>query len=111
MDAEVEAVSLLVAMGGGYHGHDGIRRWWGNMLDVFPDWAADVVEVRDLGDLTLSAVVTRGHGASSDLRLNSGSDCSPSGVTTRSSGGALGSEDDALRKPPGCRNRQCQGSS
>ena len=94
MDAEVEAVSLLVAMGGGYHGHDGIRRWWGNMLDVFPDWAADVVEVRDLGDLTLSAVVTTARAAT--LRLNSGFDCSPSGVTTRSSGGALGSEDDAL---------------
>ena len=55
--------------GGGYHGHDGIRRWWGNMLDVFPDWSLDVVEVRDLGDLTLSAVVTRGHGASGDTPL------------------------------------------
>jgi hypothetical protein len=69
MDADVEAVSLLVAMEGGYHGHDGIRRWWGNMLDVFPDWAVDVVEVRDFGDLTLSTVVNRGHGAGSDAPL------------------------------------------
>jgi ketosteroid isomerase-like protein len=69
MDADVEAVSLLVAMEGGYHGHDGIRRWWGNMLDVFPDWAVEVVEVRDLGDLTLTTAVNHGHGASSDAPL------------------------------------------
>ena len=32
MDADVEAVSRLVAMEGGYHGHDGIRHWWQNLL-------------------------------------------------------------------------------
>ena len=36
MAADVEAVSLLVPMEGSYHGHDGIRRWWGSMHDVFP---------------------------------------------------------------------------
>jgi ketosteroid isomerase-like protein len=29
MDADVEAVPILAGMEGNYHGHDGIRRWWG----------------------------------------------------------------------------------
>ena len=37
------------------------------MLDVWPDLTVEVVEVRDLGDLTLAAVHLRGHGAGSDL--------------------------------------------
>ena len=28
MDADVEALPRLTAIEGGYHGHDGIRRWW-----------------------------------------------------------------------------------
>jgi ketosteroid isomerase-like protein len=36
MDDEVKAVSFLVAMEGEYQGHAGIRRWWQNLLDVFP---------------------------------------------------------------------------
>jgi len=65
MDADVEAVPLRVAMVGDYHGHAGIRRWWENLLDVFPDFAVEVVEVRDLGDLTLAALRFGGHGAGS----------------------------------------------
>jgi hypothetical protein len=30
----------------------GIRRWWQNLLDAWPDDEAEVVEVRDLGTLT-----------------------------------------------------------
>jgi len=68
MDNDVEAVSLLVAMEGGYHGHAGIRRWWRNLLDVFPDYTAQLAdEVRELGDLTLAPLRLRGHGAGSDI--------------------------------------------
>jgi hypothetical protein len=66
MDEDVEAVSRLVAMEGGYHGHAGIRRWWENLLDVFPDYTIEVVEVRDLGDLLIAELRLRGHGAGSD---------------------------------------------
>jgi ketosteroid isomerase-like protein len=65
MDDDVEAVPRLVAMEGGYHGHDGIRRWWQNLLDAFPDYSVEIVEVRDLGDLTFIALRNRGHGAGS----------------------------------------------
>ena len=70
MDADVEAVPILAGMEGDYHGHDGIRRWWGQLLDVFPDFATEVVEVRDLGDVTLATIRIRGHGADSDAPVD-----------------------------------------
>jgi ketosteroid isomerase-like protein len=66
MDADVEAVSLLAGIEGGYHGQAGIRRWWVNLLVAFPDFAAEVVEVRDLGDETLMTYRARGHGSDTD---------------------------------------------
>jgi ketosteroid isomerase-like protein len=65
MDDDVEAVSFLVAMEGAYHGHAGIRRWWHNLFDVFPDFAVEVVEVRDSRDETLATLRNRGQGSSS----------------------------------------------
>jgi hypothetical protein len=54
-------------MEGSYHGHDGIRRWWENVFDVWPDLTTQLVEVRDLGDLTVAAWHFRGQGAGSDI--------------------------------------------
>jgi hypothetical protein len=69
MDEEVEAVSRIVAVEGGLHGHDGIRRWWENWFNVFPDYEIEVVDVRDLGDVIVAALRALGHGAGSDLPL------------------------------------------
>jgi ketosteroid isomerase-like protein len=66
MDADVEAVPRLAPMEGGYHGHDGVRRWWDSLREAFPDFRTEVVEVRDLGDLTLAELRNRGRGAGSD---------------------------------------------
>ena len=66
MDADVEAGSRLAAMEGGYHGHDGIRQWWQNLLGAIPDYTLETVEVRGLGNLTVTTLRTRGHGADSD---------------------------------------------
>ncbi len=66
MDEDVEAVPLVAAMEGGYHGHEGIRRWWQSLHDGFPDFTVEVVELRDLGDLTVAHLRGRGHGAGSD---------------------------------------------
>jgi ketosteroid isomerase-like protein len=67
MDDDVEAVPRTSAMEGesSYRGHDGIRRWWNNQLDVFPDFSIEAVEIRDSGDLTFAAIYLRGHGAGS----------------------------------------------
>ena len=66
MDADVVAETRLVAMTGGHRGHDGLRRWWDDLLSVVPDYTLNVLEVRDLGEATLSHILGRGHGAASE---------------------------------------------
>jgi len=63
MDVGVEAVPTVVSLEGDVRGHDGVRRWYASVLDVFPDFTFEVVTVRDLGDLTVGF---RGHGSGSD---------------------------------------------
>ncbi len=70
MDADVEAFPRVVAIEGAYHGHDGIRRWWGELDDFLPDIALKIVGSRDLGDVTLATVRMRGRGAGSDTPLD-----------------------------------------
>ena len=47
----VEVESRLVAIEGGYHGHEGMRRWWQDFLGTFPDYKIEIEEIRDLGDV------------------------------------------------------------
>jgi hypothetical protein len=68
-DKNIEVESRLVAMEGGYHGHDGLRRWWDHFLGAFPDYELEVQEVRDLGDVTLGHMRGSGHGADSATPL------------------------------------------
>jgi hypothetical protein len=67
VDDDVEYVSLLAPMEGGYVGHDGIRRFWESLFAVWPDLIAELLEVRDLGDVAVGAVRLRGHGAGSEV--------------------------------------------
>lgn len=69
MDDEVEIESRLVAMEGGYHGHEGLRRWWNDFLGAFPDYTAEPAEIRDLGEVTLAHMRGWGHSAGSDAPL------------------------------------------
>jgi hypothetical protein len=68
MDDGVQLESRLVVMEGGYHGHDGLRRWWDDFLGVFPDYTVEV-ELRDLGDVTLARSRGWGHAADSATPL------------------------------------------
>ena len=70
MDADVEAVPRVAAIEGGYHGHDGIRRWWEHLVGFLPDIVLDIVTVRDLGDLTVISGRLRGHAAGSRTPLD-----------------------------------------
>jgi ketosteroid isomerase-like protein len=66
MHPDVEAVPLLVETEGDYHGHNGVRRWLRDLFDIFPDFAIEVVEARDLGDVTFATMRYRAHAAESD---------------------------------------------
>jgi hypothetical protein len=50
-------------MEGGLLGHDGVRRWWENWFDAFPDYDIEVGDVRDFGEMTLAELRAVGHGA------------------------------------------------
>jgi ketosteroid isomerase-like protein len=65
MHDEVEIEPRIGAVEGGYRGHEGVRRWWSSLLDFLPDYAAEVEELHDLGEMTLARIRGRGRGAAS----------------------------------------------
>jgi ketosteroid isomerase-like protein len=67
MDKDVEVVSRIVAVEGDLHGHDGVRRWWDNWFETWPDYKLEVVGIRDLGEVTIATFSAVGHGAGSGL--------------------------------------------
>ena len=68
-DEEIVVESRLVAMEGAYHGREGLRRWWTDVLGTFPDYTLEVEELRDLGEVTLGHMRGWGHGADSATPL------------------------------------------
>ena len=69
-DPDVVGVSRVLAVEGGtYHGHDGTRKWWSNLLGVFPDFTIEIVSVRDAGLLTVAELANRAHGEESPAPL------------------------------------------
>jgi ketosteroid isomerase-like protein len=63
MHDEVEIEPRLGALEGDYRGHEGVRRWWSDLLDFLPDYTAEITEVQDVGDMTLGQIRGRAHGA------------------------------------------------
>jgi ketosteroid isomerase-like protein len=70
VDADAEAVPRLAAVEGVFHGHEGIRRWWENLFAAWPDYQLEVVEVRDLGQITLAKTEVGGHAADSGIAVS-----------------------------------------
>lgn len=69
VDADAEAIPRIAAVEGVFHGHEGIRRWWEHLLAAWPDYEVEVVEVLDLGDLTLAKIEVGGHAADSGIAV------------------------------------------
>jgi ketosteroid isomerase-like protein len=65
MHDEVEIEPRLGALEGDFPGHEGVRRWWSSLLDLLPDYAAEVEELDDLGDMTLGRIRGKAHGVAS----------------------------------------------
>ena len=72
VDPEVEFITRFANLEGHpqYHGHDGIREWWQDLLAIFPDFNSEVLEVRDSGDRGITALRLRGHGLDSGTPLD-----------------------------------------
>jgi ketosteroid isomerase-like protein len=68
-DEEIEIESRLVAIEGGYHGPEGVRRWWDSFLEFVPDYTLEVEALHDLGDELLGKAKALGHGAASGTPL------------------------------------------
>jgi ketosteroid isomerase-like protein len=66
---DVEVNSRLAAIEGGYHGHDGVRRWWKDLFDVMPDYRVEVEELIDLGDHVLARTRHHGRGKGSGVEV------------------------------------------
>ena len=47
-DAEFTSRIVEVESGASPRGHDGVRRWWKDIFDVFPDFRSEIEEIRDL---------------------------------------------------------------
>jgi ketosteroid isomerase-like protein len=68
LDPDVECVPLVMEPdGASYRGHHGIRTWLDELFGVFPDFRADIQEVRDFGDLLVVAARTSGQDVGSDV--------------------------------------------
>jgi ketosteroid isomerase-like protein len=65
MHDEVEIGPRLGALEGDYRGHEGVRRWWSDLLGLLPDYKAELVEVQDLKEMTLGQIRGRARGAAS----------------------------------------------
>ena len=72
VDPEVEFTTRFASLEGHpqYHGHDGIREWWEDLLAIFPDFKSEVLGVRDSGDCGIVALRVRGHGLDSGTPLD-----------------------------------------
>jgi ketosteroid isomerase-like protein len=50
-------------------GHEGLRRWLGDLHDLYEELETQVLEVRDVGDQVVIAFVVRGRGRGSGVTL------------------------------------------
>lgn len=67
MDPDTEFIPYEVEVQGGtpYRGHEGMRAWWEETLEVIPDFRVELQDVRDLGDEVFVRGRIHGHGAGS----------------------------------------------
>ena len=57
---------------GDFVGHEGIRRWWSDLHDLYDGLHTDVVEVRDLGERVVVVYVIQGRARGSGLVFEDG---------------------------------------
>jgi ketosteroid isomerase-like protein len=54
---------------GVFRGHEGLRRWLGDLHDLYEEFESEVVDIRDVGDQVVVAFVVRARGSGSGITL------------------------------------------
>jgi ketosteroid isomerase-like protein len=69
--AEYRAATQQAIEGEGsiFRGHDGLRRWFRELHDLYEDLDAEVLEVRDVGNRVVVTFLVRGRGTGSGVTL------------------------------------------
>ena len=70
MDGAVEIFTVLAGVEGAYRGHEGVRRWWQDFHNAFPDWNTELLAIRAVGDGTLAQLRLTGHGGESGVPID-----------------------------------------
>ena len=65
MAEEIQVESRLAAMEGAYRGHEGLRRWWDDVLETIPDYRVEVLEARQVRGGALAHLRGTGSGSAS----------------------------------------------
>ena len=70
-EAEYRAATQQAIEGEGsaFRGHDGIRRWFRELHDLYEEIESEILEVRDLGDRVVVVFRVRGRGTGSGVTL------------------------------------------
>ena len=70
-EAEYRAATQQAIEGEGsaFRGHDGIRRWFRELHDLYEEIESEILEVRDLGDRVVVVFRVRGRGTGSGVSL------------------------------------------
>lgn len=56
---------LVQVEGRSYHGLDGAREWWRDLLTIIPDFSVAILEAHDQGAFVIALVRAHGHGLDS----------------------------------------------
>ena len=57
IDPEVEFTSLVAeADAVTYYGYEGVRKWWNSIREAFPEFWADTIDLREVGDQLLAEI-------------------------------------------------------
>jgi ketosteroid isomerase-like protein len=69
--AEYRAATQQAIEGEGsvFRGRDGIRRWFGELHDLYEDLDSEILEIRDIGDRVVVVFLVRGRGTGSGVTL------------------------------------------
>jgi ketosteroid isomerase-like protein len=71
LDPDVQVLSLMTeADGSAYCGHEGVRRWFETVMDVFPDATPEMCEVRETANGVVAKININVTGIASGLQMD-----------------------------------------